>query len=757
MALSPAMLRAAPEIAAQDESRFPPKASLILCATPRSGSTLLCAALADTGLAGRPDEYFSEQPDAMARLQAQVGAPTPDAYLERLTLATATGDGVFSTKLFAHQAPILERHILMSVDRGVAGRSGSFRANLGRALGDVSFIWLRRRNLHAQAISYYRAAVTGQWTHRATDGAAPAPAYDERRLRLFRNLLAAMDREWAGFFRRLGLRPLVLTYEDLSEDLGRDVGLVLDYAGVRRPEALHCPRRLERQADEASIAWERRSREAEGAIIKARAGDEPGRLCLICRTPGADAEALAEALYATGLVGGLSSSTGAGREEHVLDRAAAGARATGVSSMVLSAADVQRLRAACGQAFGAPEAPGMPLAMLIGAWGLRPLRIALRWRDPQLQAAAIYRRRHWKDGAASVDPEAFAACLNLAASARAAWRPFFVDENMETLEVFLEDLEQFPSTSLNAILTFCRGAAQDLAFNDSLRCDFSVEREILERLSPASRDTVPAAPDEAAAPAPEPEAAGPRQSLIAYGGMSDLPLPVLAPAAKTRAWMEAQGARFAYRCLPMVIANQAGWLVLSAETVRARWTGGAGTDSVIIRGDGGGEAVSAQSTFGLGILTFVIPYLFRSSRGANLLVRGPANEPRDGIFALEGMVETDQTEAPFTINWMFTRPDVEVCFAKGEPIAMIVPTPRGYLESFEPEFRSFTDDPALQRRNARWMLERVEFKANLLNPAASGVAAGDWQKAYMRGRDVDGDRFAEHQTALKLKPFRSGG
>ena len=35
-----------------------PTRSYIVCATPRSGSTLVCKALRDTGVAGRPEEYF---------------------------------------------------------------------------------------------------------------------------------------------------------------------------------------------------------------------------------------------------------------------------------------------------------------------------------------------------------------------------------------------------------------------------------------------------------------------------------------------------------------------------------------------------------------------------------------------------------------------------------------------------------------------------------------------------------------------------
>jgi trehalose 2-sulfotransferase len=36
--------------------------SYLVCATPRSGSTLLCEGLKATGVAGRPEEYFEAVP-----------------------------------------------------------------------------------------------------------------------------------------------------------------------------------------------------------------------------------------------------------------------------------------------------------------------------------------------------------------------------------------------------------------------------------------------------------------------------------------------------------------------------------------------------------------------------------------------------------------------------------------------------------------------------------------------------------------------
>ena len=40
------------------DGRSGPALSYLICATPRSGSTLLCAALDATGIAGHPEEHF---------------------------------------------------------------------------------------------------------------------------------------------------------------------------------------------------------------------------------------------------------------------------------------------------------------------------------------------------------------------------------------------------------------------------------------------------------------------------------------------------------------------------------------------------------------------------------------------------------------------------------------------------------------------------------------------------------------------------
>ena len=50
--------------------------------------------------------------------------------------------------------------------------------------------------------------------------------------------------------------------------------------------------------------------------------------------------------------------------------------------------------------------------------------------------------------------------------------------------------------------------------------------------------------------------------------------PLIRPAPATRAWMDATPEAFAYRCLPLNIANAHGWEILSPCGFEAVWDGG---------------------------------------------------------------------------------------------------------------------------------------------------------------------------------------
>lgn len=224
------------------------------------------------------------------------------------------------------------------------------------------------------------------------------------------------------------------------------------------------------------------------------------------------------------------------------------------------------------------------------------------------------------------------------------------------------------------------------------------------------------------------------------------------PAPFERDWMDATDQRYAYRCLPLSIANAHGWEILCAQGFAAVWDGGPTLEAVRVTPDVPGHA-PALGHFGYGVLTFHVPCLFRTAPGFDLWVQGPVNRAKDAIAPLTGVVETDWSPFSFTMNWQFTRADTPVRFEKGEPFCHLMPVRRGELEAVEPELRLLSEDPELKRQHESWGASRSKFNTDLRAPG-SAAQAEKWQKMYHRGVTPDGAAGAnDHRTRLKLRPF----
>lgn len=223
-------------------------------------------------------------------------------------------------------------------------------------------------------------------------------------------------------------------------------------------------------------------------------------------------------------------------------------------------------------------------------------------------------------------------------------------------------------------------------------------------------------------------------------------------AQRGRDWIEALPERFAYRCLPLAMANQIGWELLNPSGFTARWNGKDGLDAIDIRFHGEPSPL-VGSHFGHGILTFTPGYLFRTTRAHNLYLKGPANRPKDGIGPLEGLIETDWAPFTFTMNWQFTRKRHKVTFEENEPIGCLLPYPRHYIAKFEPEICNINDDAKLYAQYTGWREDRLQFN-EALKQEGSEAARGGWQRTYMKGQDPSGQTFAGHQTKVLMKEFR---
>lgn len=230
--------------------------------------------------------------------------------------------------------------------------------------------------------------------------------------------------------------------------------------------------------------------------------------------------------------------------------------------------------------------------------------------------------------------------------------------------------------------------------------------------------------------------------------------PLIRPAPATRQWMDETPESFAYRCLPLNIANAHGWEVLSPCGFDAIWNGERTTDAITIRVDAGAAPERLPvSLFGQGVITIHIEGIFRTPPGWNLWVGGSPNRAKDGIAPLSGVVETDWAPFTFTMNWRFTRPHHRVRFEAMEPICFLFPVQRAVLETIQPKFAPMGDDPALEERFTDWSKARDEFHQRMSRePPKAG--ADKWQKHYYRGVDIKEKALIDdHRTKLRLKSF----
>ena len=242
--------------------------SYVICTTPRSGSTLLCKLLADTGVAGNPDSYF-HRPSITAWLDhfdltPDDTVPERDVLRSVFRAAIAKGSldtGVFGLRMqresfgfFARKLAVLHPGLSSDIER--------FHAAFGRTL----FIHLSRRDKVQQAISNVKAQQTGLW-HAAPDGTelqrlSPArePVYDAAAIRAKVEEVTALDRDWERWFASEAVAPLRLDYEGLAADPLQTLRHVLDALGLDRKAASGVKPGVAKLADETSKVWEARFR-----------------------------------------------------------------------------------------------------------------------------------------------------------------------------------------------------------------------------------------------------------------------------------------------------------------------------------------------------------------------------------------------------------------------------------------------------------------------------------------------------------------
>jgi hypothetical protein len=214
---------------------------------------------------------------------------------------------------------------------------------------------------------------------------------------------------------------------------------------------------------------------------------------------------------------------------------------------------------------------------------------------------------------------------------------------------------------------------------------------------------------------------------------------ILDRPSKGRDWFTPQF----YRCLPLAIGNQYGFVVKSNASFSFKWDGRETSDAITFWFDKDTDTEImdplVESHFGHGIITIKTSFVLRTPIGVNLMTVNPPNTIIPNITVMTGVIETDNLRRSFTFNLKIQMPNIITKIEKGTPIAGFIPIPRYFVDNF-----------ILDSANNLFSSKVVEEEFEARNAAHQyRTYTNNLDQTYMFGMDIYGNKFNDHQRTIR--------
>jgi len=231
----------------------------------RNGSTLLCKALEETQVLGKPGEHLTLH-DGESLLEKY--HTSEYAEVQEIILKTgATDNGVFGVKL---NAPKKDNDPLFTALRQLPRASKISGLDTHFKVWDAIFpnckhLFITRRNKVRQAVSWWKAIVTNEWHRKQGDPSNTqmdrlSDKYDFNAIKHLFLEISLRESKIQAFLDEGGCSALTIVYEDFIHDYTGTIQKIGQYLGQDMQNIPIAQPYFKKLADDISDEWTERFR-----------------------------------------------------------------------------------------------------------------------------------------------------------------------------------------------------------------------------------------------------------------------------------------------------------------------------------------------------------------------------------------------------------------------------------------------------------------------------------------------------------------